>query len=54
MKHVVYSFLVDDSSEHKKVKSVNKNVIEKLTHSDWKSVLLKKKCLRHSINRIQS
>ena len=54
MKHVVYSFLVDDSSEQKKVKSVNKNVIEKLTYSDWKSVLLKKECLRHSINRIQS
>ena len=51
---MVYSFLVDDSSEHKKAKSVNKNVVEKLTHSEYKDALLKKKCLRHSMNRIQS
>ena len=48
-----YSFLVDDSSDHKKVKGVNKYAVEKLTHCDIK-VLLTKKCLRYSMNRVQS
>ena len=48
-----YSFLVDDSSDHKKAKGVNKYVVEKLTHWDIK-VLLTKKCLRYSMNRVQS
>ena len=26
-------FLVDDSSEHKKAKVVNRNVVEKITHN---------------------
>ena len=42
LKSNMYSFLVDDSSEHKKAKGLSKNV------------LLNKKCLRHSMNRIQS
>ena len=45
----MYSFLLDDSSEHKKTKEVNKNVVATINH-----VLLNKKCLRHSVNRIQS
>ena len=39
----MYSFLVDDSSEHKKAKSVNKNVVEKITHSEYKGVLFNEK-----------
>ena len=48
------SFLVDDSNEHKKAKSVNKNVVEEITHSEYKDVFLNKRCLRYLMNRIQS
>ena len=50
----MYSNLVDDNSEHKKAKSVNKNVAATISHNEYKDVLLNKKCLRHSMNRIQS
>ena len=50
----MYSFLVDDSSEHKKAKSVNKNVVAAISNNEYKDVLLNNKCLRHSMNRIQS
>ena len=40
--------------EHKKAKSVNKNVGATISHDEYKNVLLNKKCLRHSMNRIQS
>ena len=43
----MYSYLVDDNSEHKKAKGVK-------SHNEYKDVLLNKKYLRHSINRIQS
>ena len=49
----MYSFLVDDNSEHKKAKDVNKHVAEKITHSKYKDVLLNQKSLRHSMNIIQ-
>ena len=49
----IYSFLIDDSSEHKKAKGMNKNVIAKTSHHKYKDALLNKKCLRHSMNRIQ-
>ena len=48
LKLKIYSYLLDDNSEHKKAK-VNRNV-----HSEYKDVLLNKTCLRHSTNRIQS
>ena len=48
------SFLIDDNSEHKKAKGVNKNVVATISHNEDKDVLLKNKCLRHSVNRIQS
>ena len=51
LKPTVYSLLVDDSSEHKKEKGMNKNVVG---HNKCKNILLDKKCLRHSINRIQN
>ena len=50
----MYSFLVD-SNEHKKAKSVNnRNVVAAIGHIKFKDVLLENKCLRHSMNRIQS
>ena len=50
----IHSFLVDDSSEHKKAKGVNKSVFvnTKMCHGEYKDVFLKKKCLRHLMNRI--
>ena len=53
LKPKIYSLLVDNS-EHKKVKGVNKNVVAVISHNDYKDVLLNKKCIRHSMNRIQS
>ena len=49
----MYSFLVSDSSEHKKAKGVNKTFVAAISHNEYRDVLLYKKCLRHSINRIQ-
>ena len=54
LKPKMYSYLVDDNSEHKKGKSVHKNVVVTIRHNEHKDVLLNKKCLRHSMNRIQS
>ena len=49
----MYSFLVGVSSEHKKIKGVNKNVIATISHNEHKDILLNQKCLIHSINRTQ-
>ena len=54
LKPKMYSFLVDDSSEHGKAKGVNKNVVATISHNECKDVLLNKKRLRHSISRIQN
>ena len=54
LKPKIYSFLVDNSSEDKKEKGVNKNFAEKITHNEQKDILLNNKCLKHSMNRIQS
>ena len=35
-------------------KGVNKNVVATVSHNECKDVLLNKKCLTHSMNRIQS
>ena len=32
----MYSFLVDDNSEHKKAKDVNKNVVATIIHNEYK------------------
>ena len=45
-------FLVDDSSEYKKAKNVNKNVIARVRHGEYKEVFLNKKCLRHPIKEL--
>ena len=50
LKPKMYSFLVDDNSDHKKVRGVNKNAT--ISHNEYEEVLLNKKCLRHSMNRI--
>ena len=50
----MYSFLVDETCEHKKEKSVNRNAVATISHNEYKDVFLKNKCLRHSLSRIQS
>ena len=54
LKPKMHSFLIDDSSEHKKAKDVNKNVVAAIRHIKCKDILLNKKCLRHLMKRIQS
>ena len=49
----MYLFLVDDDSEHKKAKGVNKNVVTRYVIMNTK-MFVNMKCLRHSVNRIQS
>ena len=49
----MYSFLVDDYSECRNAKDVNKNVVVTIGHNEYKDVLLNNKCLRHSVNGIQ-
>ena len=53
LKPEMYSFLVDNNN-HKKAKGVNKNVVQTIPHNEYKDILLNKKCLRHSMKRIQS
>ena len=48
------SYLVNDNSEYKKAKGVNRNVVAAITHNENKDVLLNKKRFRHSMNRIPS
>ena len=43
LKLKMYSYLVDDNSELKKSKGVNKNVISAINHDEYKDVLLSKK-----------
>ena len=53
LKPKMYSYLADDSSEYKKAKGLNKNVVATVSYNEYKDVLLKKRCLRLSMNRIQ-
>ena len=50
----MYSYLVDDNSEQKKTKGVNKNVAATISHNEYKDVLLIKKYFKQRINRVQS
>ena len=54
LKPKMYSFLVDNNHEHKKVKGLNKNVVAIISHNEYKDILLNNKCIRNSMNRIQS
>ena len=38
----------------KKTKEPNKNLIATISHNKYRYVSLNKKCLRHSMNRVQS
>ena len=38
----------------KEQKGVNSNVVATISHNEYKDVLLNNKCIRHSMNRIQS
>ena len=40
LKAKMYSYLVHDNSEHKKVKGINKNVIAAVSHNEYKYTLL--------------
>ena len=37
-----------------KAKGVNENVVTTIIHNEYKDVMLNNKCLRHSMNKIQS
>ena len=50
----MYSYLLNDNSEHKRGKGVNRNVVATISHNEYKDILFNKNCLRHSMNRIQS
>ena len=52
LKPKMYSFIVDNN-EHDKTKGVNRNVVAEIGQNEYKDVLLNKKHLRHSMNRIQ-
>ena len=54
LKPKMYSYLVDDNSEHKIAKGVNKNICATIINHEYKNVFLNKKCLKHPMNRIQS
>ena len=53
LKPKMYSCFVDNY-KHKKAQGVNKNVVATIRLNEYKDVLLNKKCIRHSMNRIQS
>ena len=50
----IHFFFVDENSKHKKAKGVNRNAAATISHNEYKDVLLNNKCLRHSMNKIQS
>ena len=54
LKPKMYSYLLDDNSEHKKAKGVNKNVVATISQNKYKHMLLNKKCLRHLMNSVKS
>ena len=51
LKPKMNSFMVDDSSEHKKAMSISKNIVARIIHSGYKDVLLNYKFLRRSMNK---
>ena len=52
LKPKMYSYLVDEISEHRKAKGVSKNVVVAISNDKNKDVLLNKKYLRHSVNKL--
>ena len=53
LKPKLYSFLVRNG-EHKKSKGMNRNVVATIIHNEYEDPLLNNKCIRHSMNKIQS
>ena len=53
LKPKMYSFLVDDSSEHRHATGLNENAAATINHGENRNVLLNKKYMRISMNRIQ-
>ena len=53
LKLKMYSFLVD-KSEHRKANDVYRNLVARKSHNVYKDVLLNNKCIRQSMNWIQS
>ena len=47
-------FILSGNNKHKNVKSVNKNVVAAISYKEYKDALLNNRCIRHSINSIQS
>ena len=54
LKPKMYSYLVDNKSDHKKAKGVNRNVVATTSHGKYKDILLNKKYWGHSVNKIQN
>ena len=54
LKLKMYLYFSDDNSEHSKARDVNENVVAEINHNEYQDILLKKKCLKHSINRTKS
>ena len=46
--------LRNESSEYKRVKGLNKNIVDKTNHNEYKDVLTNKRCLRYLIQRTQN
>ena len=46
--------LANVENEYKKAKGMNRNVVATISHNEYKNVSLNRKCLRHSVNRMQS
>ena len=42
-------YLVDDNSEPKKAKNMNRNIVATITHNVYKEALLSNRCMKHSI-----
>ena len=53
LKPKLYSFLVRNGG-HKKAKGMNRNVVATVIHNEYEDPLLNNKCIRHSMNKIQS
>ena len=52
LKTQMYSYSIDNNSEHKKGKGVKRNIVATISNNEYKDILLNN--LRRSMNRIQS
>ena len=43
----MHLYLIDENSQHKKEKGLNKKVVSRISHNEYEDVLLDKKCVRH-------